>query len=78
MNRLTNEDRCRVVACLVEGNSIRSTVRITGVAKKTVARLGVELGEACERFADHTMRGESASLSALGTHRGTLSSEFTR
>jgi len=26
MNRLSNEDRCRVLACLVEGNSIRSTV----------------------------------------------------
>lgn len=55
MNRLSNTDRCRVIACLVEGNSIRATVRITGVAKKTVARLGFELGEACERFADRVM-----------------------
>lgn len=55
MNRLTNEDRCRVLACIVEGNSIRATVRITGVAKKTVARLGVELGVACEKFADKFM-----------------------
>lgn len=55
MNRLSNTDRSRVLACLVEGNSIRATVRITGIAKKTVARLGVELGEACERFADRTM-----------------------
>lgn len=36
MNRLSNEDRQRVVSCLVEGNSIRATVRITGIAKKTV------------------------------------------
>lgn len=57
MNRLSSNDRCRVLACLVEGNSIRATVRITGVAKKTVARLGVELGEACERFADRVMTG---------------------
>lgn len=56
MNRLSNEDRSRVVACLVEGNSQRSTTRITGVAKKTVARLAVELGEACERFTDRVMR----------------------
>lgn len=56
MNRLTNEDRCRVLVCLVEGNSIRATCRITGIAKKTVIRLGVELGEACERFADKSMR----------------------
>lgn len=55
MNRLSTTDRCRVLACLVEGNSIRATVRITGIAKKTVARLGVELGEACERFADRVM-----------------------
>ena len=44
-----------MIACLVEGNSIRATVRITGVAKKTVARLGVELGQACEKFADKIM-----------------------
>lgn len=56
MNRLSNTDRCRVLACLVEGNSIRATVRITGIAKKTVSRLGVELGEACERFADKVMQ----------------------
>ena len=40
MNRLSRIDRERVVACLCEGNSIRATVRITGVSKKTVARLG--------------------------------------
>lgn len=51
MNRLTTADRSRVLACLVEGNSIRATVRITGIAKKTVSRLGVELGQACEKFA---------------------------
>lgn len=55
MNRLSNEDRSRVIACLVEGNSIRATVRMTGIAKKTVSRLGVELGQACERFTDRVM-----------------------
>lgn len=34
VNRLSNADRTRVIACLVEGNSIRATVRITGIAKK--------------------------------------------
>lgn len=57
MNRLSNADRARVVACLVEGNSIRATVRITGISKTTVTRLGVELGEACERFAKRTFVG---------------------
>lgn len=55
MNRLSTDDRCRMLACLVEGNSIRATVRITGIAKKTVSRFAVELGHACERFADHVM-----------------------
>jgi len=55
MNRLTNDERARVVACLVEGTSQRAIVRITGIAKKTVARLAVELGEACERFSDSVM-----------------------
>jgi hypothetical protein len=32
MNRLTAKKRCQVVAALVEGNSLRSTCRMTGVA----------------------------------------------
>lgn len=55
MNRLSNTDRCRVLACLVEGNSIRATVRITGIAKKTVSRLAGEIGQACEKFMDKSM-----------------------
>lgn len=56
MNQLSTEDRCRVLSCLVDGNSIRATVRITGIAKKTVSRLAVEIGEACEKFADNVFR----------------------
>ncbi len=39
MNRLDTATRAQVVRCLCEGNSIRSTVRITGVAKNTVTKL---------------------------------------
>src|SRR6267142_3598182 len=56
MNRLSTDDRCRMLACLVEGNSIRATVRITSIAKKTVSRFVVELGRACEAFADRSMK----------------------
>ncbi len=52
MNRLSNADRSQIIRCLVEGNSLRATCRITGFCKKAVSRLAVELGEACERFAD--------------------------
>jgi IS1 family transposase len=44
MNRLSGEDRSRVIHCLIEGCSIRSTVRMTGIAKKTVMRLLLEVG----------------------------------
>jgi IS1 family transposase len=50
MNRLSNADRTRIVAALVEGNSIRSTCRMTGFAKGTVLKLLVQLGEACAAY----------------------------
>jgi IS1 family transposase len=56
MNRLTQEKRAQVIACLVEGNSIRSTVRMTGVAKNTVVKLLVDMGTACSVHMDATMR----------------------
>jgi IS1 family transposase len=52
MNRLSIEKRAQIVGCLVEGNSIRATVRMTGAAKNTITRLLVELGEACWRYQD--------------------------
>lgn len=56
MNRLDTARRTQVVKCLIEGMSIRSTVRITGVAKNTVAKLLVELGAACTVYMDGAMR----------------------
>jgi IS1 family transposase len=56
MNKLTPEKRIQVVACLVEGSSIRSTVRITGAAKNTVAKLLVDLGRACSTYQDRVLR----------------------
>lgn len=56
MNRLSTSQRAAVVRCLVEGNSIRSTVRITGVAKNTITKLLIDLGEACSKHQDATLR----------------------
>ena len=50
MNRLTSEQRAKVISCLIEGNSVRSSVRITGVAKKTVMRLVFEVGTFCAQY----------------------------
>src|SRR5712691_7010617 len=56
MNRLSPEKRQQVIACLVEGNSIRATVRMTGVAKNTVSKLLVDMGTACSVHMDMSMR----------------------
>ena len=56
MNRLTTEKRAQIVGALVEGNSIRATVRMTGAAKNTVVKLLVDLGAACAEYQDQTFR----------------------
>ncbi len=56
MNRMDTVRRAQVVRCLIEGCSINSTVRMTGVAKNTILKLLVELGAACVEFLDATMR----------------------
>jgi IS1 family transposase len=52
MNRLSTEKRAQIIGCLVEGNSIRATVRMTGAAKNTITKLLVDLGEACAELQD--------------------------
>src|ERR1700692_2683622 len=56
MNTLTQDERVRVVAALVEGNSIRATSRMTGVARNTVTKLLVDLGIVCMKFHDEHVR----------------------
>lgn len=56
MRQLSTSSRAKVIAALVEGNSIRSTVRMTGVAKNTIVKLLVELGEACSKYQSDTLR----------------------
>ncbi len=56
MNKLTTEKRAAVVRALVEGNSIRATVRMTGVAKNTIAKLLIDLGRACAAYQNRTLR----------------------
>lgn len=57
MNQLSLERRAAVTRCLVEGNSIRATCRLTGAAKHTVLDLLVDLGEVCAIYQDHALRG---------------------
>lgn len=61
MNKKSTAERAQIVRCLVEGNSIRSTVRMTGASKNTIAKLLVELGTACAAFQDETLRNIKAT-----------------
>ena len=50
MNRLSIEKQILVANLLVEGNSIRSIERITGVHRDTIMRLGITLGNKAYDF----------------------------
>lgn len=56
MNRLSTERRAQIVGALVEGNSIRATVRMTGAAKNTVTKLLADVGLAAVSYQDHALR----------------------
>jgi IS1 family transposase len=60
MKQLNTTQRTQVIKCLCEGMSIRATVRITGVAKNTIANLLAEMGEVCAKLHDRKMRGLKA------------------
>ena len=45
-----------VISALVEGNSIRSVERMTGIHRDTIMRLMVRIGDACDKLMDETMR----------------------
>jgi hypothetical protein len=55
-NELQTEHKAQVVNLLCEGNSIRSIERITGIHRDTVMRLGVRIGEGCQRILDEKLR----------------------
>src|SRR5688500_15587381 len=56
MNQLSIEKRTQIIRLLVEGNSLRSTSRITGASINTVTKLLVSVGKACIKFHDETVR----------------------
>jgi IS1 family transposase len=62
MNRLSTEKRAQIIGCLVEGNSIRATVRMTGAAKNTITKLLVDLGEACAEYQDGVFQNLPCSV----------------
>ena len=60
MNRLSTAKRVAVISALVEGCSVRSTSRLTGVAKGTILRLLADVGRACTTYQDTAIRNVPA------------------
>ena len=56
MNKLPVARRVQILSALVEGCSIRSTVRMTGALKNTIAKLLASAGAACSAYQDRAMR----------------------
>src|SRR5437870_13714366 len=56
MNKLPLSKRVAVVSALVEGNSLRSTCRMTGVAMNTVLKLLADLGTECAAYHNEHVR----------------------
>ena len=60
---LSMAKKTAVITALVEGCSIRSTSRMTGVAKGTILRLLAEVGNACADYLDVTIHNVPAKPS---------------
>lgn len=58
-NVLPMEKKVAIIAALAEGTSIRATERMLGIHRDTIMRLGVRIGEGCERVLDSLMHNLS-------------------
>ena len=56
MNKLSMDKKVAVITALVEGCSVRSTSRMTGVAKGTILRLLADVGQACADYQNVALR----------------------
>jgi hypothetical protein len=61
MNKLKIDKQIAVISALVEGNSIRSIERMTGIHRDTIMRLMVRIGNCCEHYIDSTLRDLSCT-----------------
>ncbi len=60
MNTLSTEKQAMILRALVEGNSIRATARMVGVAKRTVSNLLRDVGAHAKNYHDRMVRGVEA------------------
>ena len=60
MNKLSTDERARILHLLCEGNSIRSVTRLTGASKNTIIKLLTDAGRACGAYHDANVRDVKA------------------
>ena len=65
MNMLPFPRQVEVVSLLTEGNSLRTTARLTGVDRNTIMRLNRRVGEACHRLHHARIRDLQCALLEL-------------
>ena len=56
MNKLSPQDRAKIIHLLCEGMSIRAVTRLTGVSKTTVSKLVVDAGQAAAWYQDRVFQ----------------------
>jgi IS1 family transposase len=56
MNRLSSQERAKIVHLLCEGMSIRAITRLTGSSKTTVSKLAVDAGTAAAWYQDRVFQ----------------------
>jgi len=59
MNKLSSQERAKILQLLCEGMSIRAVTRVTGVSKNTVAKLLNDAGSALAAYQDKVFRNLS-------------------
>lgn len=57
MNILSMEKKTQILSALIEGNSIRSTERMTNTHRDTIMRLLVRSGDECQKAMDRLING---------------------
>jgi IS1 family transposase len=79
-NVLKREKQIEVLHHLIEGNTLRSTTRLTGVHRTTIQNLLVDFGARCQQFMDHELRGltlNHAEVDEIWTFVGKKQSRLT-
>lgn len=61
MNKVSRERRAQILGMMVEGNSIRAIVRMTGASKNTIVKLLEDAGEAFLAYHERYVRGVKAT-----------------